>query len=354
MASPARIFTITELRRTGAGVFEATPQAWRWDASSRTAPHGEIENELQIKTVRQEYPGADEPTEQVLHASWQPFELEGAWDNRHAGPGYAMDTYREFGRFVARAPLVRMELEEWSITGLITSLVLRYNRADRIGWKLTVSQHRHDTVGSTRSSTRITSPTSKPVREHVAEAQALAAGLVAANDAARAIPVSDSTLIEEGERLELLDAGVTRLVSSSGAGLETEAGQKLLAFSGQFRALGEAALSVTDVLVPVRSGAQVAFDDAIWWLRFDEHVHQSAADARALASLAFIAEADMRVRADARPIAIHRARAGESWYRISERYYGTPSEWRRIYEANGLQSMILDGTEELIVPERAA
>jgi nucleoid-associated protein YgaU len=66
------------------------------------------------------------------------------------------------------------------------------------------------------------------------------------------------------------------------------------------------------------------------------------------------AERDMRTRAKASPRAIHRPYAGESLYRISERYYGTPSAWRRIYEANNLSSLVLAGTEELLIPEASA
>ena len=355
MASPVRVFTITELRRTGAGQLAATPVQFRWDAPTHTAPREALEAELAVRTVRREQPGADEPVEQVLTATWQPFELEGEWDDKHAGAGFAMAAYRDFPRMVQRAPLVRIEIEQLSLVGLITNLSLRYERRTKIGYRFTFSPHRHETVGTPRPQEgAIVQPTSKPVREHVAAAKEIAAGLEVDNRAARALPVSDSTFLDAAADIAATVAAVTRLETAASAGLETEAGQKLLNLAGQFKTIGQSALTTRANLSAARSGVSTGFDNPILWLRFDENVHTTRARALLLTGVALEAEFDMRRRADARPRSVHRARAGESLYRISERYYGTPDEWRRIYEANGLDSIVLDGTEELIIPARAA
>lgn len=354
MAIPIRALTITELRRTGTGQLTATPTFFRWDAPSQTAPREAIEATLQVKTVRREQPGADDVVEQVISSSWQPFDLEGEWDDKHAGPGYALATYREFARMVQRGPLVRLEFESLSLVGLLTGLTLRYERRIRVGWRVTFSPHTHETVGRPRTAGRIVQPTSKPVREHVAAAKEIAAVLAADAEVARMLPVADSTLLDSAADIATVAARVTSIETAASAGLETEAGQKLLNLAGQFRQIGQAALTVSRNLESARSGVSAGFDSPVLWLRFDEAVHTQAARSVLLTGAALEAEADMRARADARPQAVYRAHAGESLYRISARFYGTESEWRRIYEANGLDTLVLDGTEELVIPSRAA
>jgi hypothetical protein len=352
MASTKRQFVITELRRTGAGVLEATPTIFRWDADTRTAPHGDIEQQLQVKTVRTEYPGSDEPTEQVLAATWQPFDLGGEWQDRHAGQGFAMATYRDFARMVLRAPLVRLQLEQWSIIGLITNLRLSYVWEKRVAWTATISPHVHETVGSARTAGKILQPSSRPPREHAAIVEDAAADLRAASDAARLLPTTGTTTQDAGIQLDLVDANVDRLNVSVAAGLEIDATAKLQSIAGQFRATRDASISASVSLRPVRSGTLAGFDDAVLWLRLDEYARSSQANQRALALSAQEAEDEARNTAQARPLAIYRPAAGESPYRISARFYGTPNEWRRIWEFNALDTFVLTGEEELVIPQR--
>jgi nucleoid-associated protein YgaU len=361
MASPVRVFTVTEQLRAGARTVLGTPALvqgggaqFQWDSPSHTAPRGMLEAVLAVKTVRRESPGADEPVEQVLTAMWQPFDLEGEWDDKHAGSGYAMATYRSFAQMVQRGPLVRLAFEELALVGLITELSLKYERRNKVGWSFTFSPHRHETVGTPRSVGRIVQPTSKPVREHVAIAKEIAAALELDNTAARTLPVSDSTFLDVAADLAVAVAEVSKIEKAASAGLETEAGQKLLNMAGQFKTIGQSALTVADRVERARSGVSTGFDDPILWLKFDENVHTTHARAVVLTARALEAERDMRDRADAKPRAVHRAKAGENLYKISQRYYGTANEWRRIYEANGLSGIYLQGTEELVIPERAA
>jgi nucleoid-associated protein YgaU len=362
MASPIRVFTITELVRTGAArtvlgttaLVQGGGVQFRWDAASHTAPRGMLEAVLAVKTVRREQPGTSEPVEQVLSSSWQPFELEGEFDDKHAGAGFAMATYRSFAAFMARAPKVRLAFEELALTGLITELKLSYQRKTKVGWSFTFSPHVHETIGDARGAGRIVQPTSKPLREHVDIVRSIATSLSLENDTARTLPVADSTFLDVAASIATAAAEITKIEKAASAGLETEAGQKLLNMAGQFKTIGQAGLAISARVDAARSEASSGFDDPILWLRFDENVHTTRARGLLLTGRALEAEADMRARADAKPRAVHRARAGECLYRISTRYYGTPNEWRRIYDHNRLDSMVLDGTEELVIPERAA
>ena len=69
--------TITELRRTGAGTLEDVRVVFRWTGVEHSAPQGDLELHLMVKTVRKEMPGSNEVVEQGLAATWQPFLVTG-------------------------------------------------------------------------------------------------------------------------------------------------------------------------------------------------------------------------------------------------------------------------------------
>ena len=345
------VFIITELRRTGAGILESTPTVLRWTSGEHSAPRGQIEHALSVKTVRQEVPGSEEPVEQVLAATWQPFPLDGVWDDRYAGAGFAARAYDEVARLVQRASLVRLQLDRLSFVGIITELKLGYRTRDRIAWSIVVSPHRNETVGEVRP--RDTSVSAiRPVAHHVAVATSTVDTLTAAHADAGSIPMATDLHAEAGEDLDALGAVTSKLRAASEAGFEEEAAQRLLGVSALFRAVRGAAQAIPQRFARARSTAQVAYGDVVQTLRFEAWARTAGADARRAIWGAEKASTDLRVQARQRPRAVHRARAGESLKRISQRYYGTADGWRAIYEANNLASLTLVGTEELVIPER--
>jgi hypothetical protein len=360
MPQPNRVFSITELRRTGADTLEPTPVTFRWDAETRTMPVGDIEEKLEIKTNRREYPGSDEPVEQVLSATWQPFDIEGEWQDRHAGQGYALATYRDFARLCMRAPLVRVQCEEWSIVGLITAFEPRRVWAKRYAWKITISPHRNETVGSARAAGRILHPTGAPPRESVAAARESVDAITASTAAAGTLPLADPPDFPDisparfAAAVSFVSGNVTRLESIAARGLETDATGTLISMAANFRSLRDSQMTAAAGLGPARSGLQAGFDDPIVWLKLDAWSRGSQADARAAALRAHEAEADARNAATARPLAVYTPAAGESPYRISTKFYGVPGEWRRIWDFNKLDTLVLTGEERLVIPRRTA
>lgn len=344
------VFTITELRRTGVGVLEATPTVLRWTSDERSAPRGVIEHAQTVKTVREDVPGGEEPVEQVISVGWEPFELNGVWDDRHAGPGFAERMYREVAELVGRTPMVRLQIDRLVFVGLLTSNRPGYRTRDRSTWSLTLSPHRNETVGSIRPAIATTAV--RPVAHHVAAATASLGSIEAGHAAAAGIPLATDL---HGTALDDLDAlaGITqRLQSASEAGFEQDAAQRLLSLGALFRGVRGAAQAIPQRFARARSTTQVAYNDVVHTLRFEEWTRTASADARVAILGADAAALDMQARARQRPRAIHRARAGESLHRISQLYYGTPAGWRTIYTANNLSSLTLTGTEELIIPER--
>lgn len=352
MPSANRIFSVTELRRTGQGVIEPTLVQFRFDAKSHTAPVTELAPTLRVMTSRDEPVGSTEVSEQVLVAAWQPFAIRGHWDDKWAGRGFAMATMTEFRRLVARGSLVRIEFEELSLQGLITEFTPHYQRRTRIEWEFTFSPHQFGD-GETRVGL-VVQPTSRPVREHVAETERLMAGLNAQRDAARAIAMKDASFTSIGDQLGAIQINIGAARISSDRGIEVDAVRQLTSLGARFRGVRDGTQRLVQSLTKLRSDTTVAFDDAIGTMRCDIWVKQSAADARRLAVRSHDAERDVRLQAAARPRAIYRPYAGESLYQVATKFYGSPNDWRRIYSANRLSSLQLRGDEELLIPERAA
>lgn len=352
MASANRVFSITELRRTGAGVLVATPVSFRWDAKTHTAPITEIAPPLRVQTVREEPPGSGDVVEQVVSVAWQPFRMNGLWDDKWAGAGFAVATLDQFRKLVARASLVRIEFESISIVGLLTEFVPHYKRASHIEWEVTFSPHQFGD-GEIRAGT-IIRPTTRPTRDHVAAAEAAAGELRAQRDRARALALNDSLFSDTGSLLDTILTNIDAARSAADEGLQDDPARKLVALASRMRAVRDGAQAAINAFVKVRSDTKVAFDDATQTLRFDVWTRQTAADARRLAVRSHEAETDFRAQAEARPKAIYRPARGESLYFIATKFFGTPNAWRQIYQQNRLSSLFLDGTEELLIPQRAA
>lgn len=352
MASGSSVFSVTELRRTGAGVLVDTPVVFRWDADTHSAPIEEIAMPYHVGTVREEY--GDRVVEQVLTTTPQPFQLRGAWDDKHGGAGFAQATYDEFQKLVARASLVRIEFERLSATGLITDLLPTYKHRTRTEWELTFSPHWLGAENASVRPGRIVNPVAKPMREHAAAVEAAVAELDGFLDDASAVPLTSGLLSDVGKAIDSMTATSAQIQAATSAGLETEATQKLLAVASMFSTLRGSAQNLIDTTAQARSDVTVAFDSVMETLDFETWTRDTRAHANLMILDSDEAEADMRARAQAAPLAVHRPSVGESWYQISQRYYGTPNEWRRIYDFNDLSSLELDGTEELLIPARSA
>lgn len=348
-----RRFTVTALRRTGQGLVP-TQTSFSWDVKTRTAPQDDIVLKLMLKTVREEMPGANQPVEQVLSASWQPFELHGEWNDKFAGSGFAKATMVSFAQFVQVGPLVRLQYGPLALVGILRELEETYVRDDCVRWHVEFSPHINEQVGLVKDIASIAPPVAKPMVEHAAICQQGAADIADATATATAVPISDHGFEDALDKVSTLVAATATVVSSAALGLETDAQRKLLAIAGQFRAVGAAASDVAFALQDFSAFRQAATANPLDALAFDEFVHGVSASARQVQLNSLLAERDMKARADAAPLAVYRPKRGEDPYSISRRFYGSANYWRGIWTYNHLASMVLDGTEELVIPKRAA
>lgn len=347
------VFIITELRQTGTGAIVDTPTVIRWTSSQRAAPRGVFEHGLMVVSHRSEVPGGDQPVEQVMASSWKPFEVQGAWDDRHAGAGFAAQAYRTIAELVARGPLVRMQIDGLSFVGVMTDLTVRYQRATQIGWSLTLSPHRNEVVAQPRtaftSARRPRRPA--PLTHHAAAVTASVDAMDEAYDGAAELPAATELHTEAGLDLAAIRSVIARVNAAVASGFEDDALARLETIGSLFRGVRGAAMALPERLGRARSSATIAYDDVALTLLHEAWVRNVAADCRRAALRADRAGADVDAQAQARPLAIHRARTGESLARISQRYYGSEAGWRRIYQANNLASLSLAGGEELVIPE---
>jgi hypothetical protein len=346
-------FTITELRAAG----PESALKFVWTAAKRSAPRGSWRFGLEQRSVREDYPGAAQPVEQVLGANFKEFTLGGVWDDRYNEPGYALATFRKFEELVARGNMCRFEFESISVTGLIKDVEFDYKRSDFITYQFTVSPH-FRTPGDLAAAAgvrRATPTTLRPVTEfrdlvntqRDALNQIMAAGPFNKLDGNLGATVRG--------RVAEIDTGTTSLMATIAArvvnGVEKLDGLRRIAASFQVLK-GYAAALMTDLAV-AKTSTELAWETASGVLEWEVWTRGLKEYARLLYRTSHEAEIEMSRRVVPKAIAIYYPHKGESLYSVSQRFYGTPGSWRFIADRNNLETMTLQGTEALIIPERS-
>jgi hypothetical protein len=342
---------IVELRRTGAGTF-AELTKFEWSGPSHSSMQGTLDLELAIKTVRKEMPGGNEVIEQGLSSTWQPFEMTGEWDDKWAGAGFAMQMYNDFAPFCARIPFIRFTLDEHSLIGLITNLKIKYKTAAKIFWTLTLSPHRNETF---TDEIQFAAPKErKPIDQWWKQFQANLATFASFRAGARKIPLSTDVLTKFDTFMADLNGAVDELGHVATNGLESDTERRLLRLASTFRKIRGAGLRVAFGIQKQASTVDVAYDDVMGTLTYDEWVNTARTQLWRNTGLARLAELDMQARVGHHPKAIYRPKSRESLERISKKFYGTPGNVDKIRDANPGLPNVLIGTEELLIPELAA
>jgi hypothetical protein len=114
MADKRKEFTITEVQQQANGKFTELATKFTWSRETQTSPRNVWEYKIKLRTVREDYPGVNVPTEQVLGWNFEPFDLEGIWDDRYAGEGFAEKTRVSMEQLIQRGNPVRVEFESVS------------------------------------------------------------------------------------------------------------------------------------------------------------------------------------------------------------------------------------------------
>lgn len=364
-ASPTELI-ITELERAGDGTLVDTPVTFKWSSVEHASPQGEIPLHLMVKSNRREMPGGNTVVEHAMAATWQPFTMEGEWDDKWGNRrtpssaslqrtgAYALNMFREFAKMVTRMPIVRVEVDALSFTGLLTDLKVMYRTQTHIRWSVTMSPHVNEIIDLPKKRVRASQSLPKWVEDASTQIDELDVSLGEITGTVDLPPLSfktpqlgflTTTMLEINDALDRLNGIVED-------GFHTETESRLLLMASTFRRLKAASYSGFDYLRNSIPDENLGYADALEEMRYKDWVYGNIEKYWNLIALSREAEIDCRRRAKQSPRAIYYPKRGESLERISMMFYGTADNWRAIYDKNNLSSLILDGTEELIIPER--
>jgi hypothetical protein len=359
-----REFTITELRRNADGGYTDTPVRFVWTNDARSAPRGSWRFGVQTRSVREDYPGAEEPVEQVLGPNYKDFTLQGVWDDRYNTPGYALTTMRAMEALVQRGTLCRFEFETVALVGLPKDLDFDYKRADYIGYSFTVSPH-YRTTGSANTGTTVRRKAPEAMRpitesrdQAVSNAAAMETNQEEVMSAIRrrslAANVVGTPLTDNRGILDQLHQGVADLVNA--VEWRVDAGQDffvdLKRVANSLNVIKNQSAAMITSVASLKSSVYLAYDNAVDALDFDVYRTSMSGYARKLGLLGAEGRDELSRRVEPKAVALYRPRKDESLYSISQRFYGTPTGWQQIATRNGLTTVTLQGTELLIIPER--
>jgi hypothetical protein len=342
-------FVITEVLRDGS--FEPSGAAsFEWTAELRSVPRRPWTFGTVVRNKRTDYPGGDDPTHQVFGPNSKDQALEGTWDDRYNGAGYARSTRRAFNDMVRRGNLVRIEFSGLAFLGLITDADYPYDYDSKIGYRFTFSPQ----VEEDAMPLRLVGNADRPL-----SAQALVDNLSTDMDTLRDLR-ADAPGNFAGTVLAELDAGLATIEGAfaeiDGAVQQRivdpgeEARVSILRVGQLFGQVRSAATGALDLLIVWKADAQLAWRTAQEVIHFDRWVKEMGFNLRLLGLHAHDSADEVQRRADPEARGLYRPYQGEDLRGISQRFYGTPNQWRGIMTRNGLTSPILTGDELLILP----
>lgn len=357
-----KAFQIIELRPVRfAGVNDLQPTGVKfvWTRDTFSAPRGFWEGGVTLRTVRDDYPGSEQPVEQVLGWHHDPFTLEGAWDDRYGGAGFAVQTWQDFEALTKRGNFVRIEFQAISITGLITNFRYRYKRRDYIEYTFTFSPHFRspkESVKAVVAGSRATldpRTVAKQARRRLEEVRA-AQDLATSSNLSQVQSVLSSDIFREIngfiDQMDVALAKVDAAVNAPIDAVESAAN----AFSRATQILSSVKSVAAGAITRIQNVAattELGVQTAATVLDFETWIRTLAARLRELIVGSDDAQRELLPRSEPGIKKLHRARAGESLYAVSNFYYRTPHRWREIMARNGLDKLVLDGGELLVIPE---
>lgn len=374
-----RTFRIEEIIPDGSIPPEGGAQVFEWDAKHKNIPLRPWSFGVVQRTVRTDYPGADDPTEQVLGPNFEEFTLQGRWDDRYNPQGsfdrnnaedraiiegrqvegarnkvsgYAVTTWKAFEAMVRRGNQVRITFEQVTVLGVITRVNFDYRRAWDIGYEFTVSPHHRAPRGFfaiQRSPRAVLN-----ARQLRGEVSAEVDKIVAFHAAAPQARIVGATYVAVDELVEDLQTGLTSIdkaITQRNLTLEVEPDGGLLKLAALFFNQATTASSIIEVLRGLDSSEALDFEAGVGVLNFDVWSRGIMESCRRTVVFAQRAASELQQRAEPNALRFYQPQKGESLYSVSNRFYRTPHNWRTIARRNNLSSFILTGEELLIIPE---
>lgn len=353
----AGTWTIVELRNDGRGQGETF--TWTTDlrpptpkGGARSAPKAPWSFGGTQRHVRTDYPSATTPSVQILGAQAKPFTIEGRFDDRFNFAGYAAAEMRRLEDMCKRGNLCRLQFQDQTFLGLFTDWTFPYQRDWQIGYTLTFDVHErpenYDLSG--RSPKTDSSPATVFDSVDLAAQKALDSMTTAPR-----MHLVGSTVNDVEGSLALMASAVDQLGATMDNSEITPSDNPVDGYTRmatQFREVRGRAYDVLLGLAAVRSDTELAVQTALGVLNFEDWSRSVRYAVRLAMGQAVVGDRACTTRAEPDAIRLYRPQQGESLYRISQKFYGTPFAWRLIYQRNQLSSVTLTGDEILIIPER--
>lgn len=346
------VWAITELRRTGAGNLQENPEGARfvWDGSGHTLPRAGVEMPVQVNTVRTVYPGTNRPVEQVISTERPPINIEGEWNDKFNFPGFAADQERAMAALAGRGSLVRMDFEQFSITGIITLFTPRLHHRTHIEWSLTFSVHYRDSPEALARAGQVLPATARPLREAATTTEATVDELEGVHLDARSLSLSGgqymtTTTVVDGSRT-VQDA----INERAALGLTDNSQAELRSQRERYATLQGSGTVAAGRLEAARSGDSTSFDSVSQRLGFALWSRGVRSTGRGLIVQAARGLGDIDLVLVAQTKALIRPAADSSVYRVAAKFADAPEGWRGIALANNLSELFFDGVKELAVP----
>jgi len=324
----------------------------------QSMPEGEWEMPAQHRYGREDYPGASyDPVIQRLGANFEPQTITGLFDDKYMGPGAAKRTVEKLYRILDRGNDLKIEHEDESFVMFMANFKPAKILASR--WRYTVLfepvRRRTGTGPSSGVAARAFNASAlRTPGDFRDRASSFVLGMRSTHDSMRSYQLSagifatlDAPLVAVETAMDKVDA----TISIHGTVTVAAPGTTLLQMSSAFGGLKAAARDLWTASMALGSDSSLAWQDAAGLLAFEEWNRGIAASARLTFLASLEAEAELRRRAQPDAVRLHPTYSGEHLYDISRLHYGTPARWRAIQDRNNLASLVMDGTEVLVIPE---
>lgn len=349
----AGTFIIQERPELGGFTPRGGAVRFEWTAANRNAPVQPWPGGVTQRTKRTDYTGADEPTEQVLGPNFKPFTLRGTWLDKYNAPGYAVETWRAFLAMVRRGNVCEFSFKSQAFFGIITDFDWDYRREYDIGYSFTVSVHRRPGLdelsarvagGVIQDASSLVSKLGERINTRMVEIQTERPTEQLAGDISLTVGEDFDSLQSSIAEFEEI---VEQRILQPGADAATALRRAVAA--GDIT-IGRAQ-TLLNRLGSIASDVNLSYQTALGVLDIETWSRGLAAQARLSVFDAYDARQQLDEQVEPNAVALYRPYQNESLYSISNRFYGTPHNWRLIKERNRLPSSNLDGTELLIIPE---
>jgi hypothetical protein len=346
------VWAITELRRTGAGVLQENPEGARfvWDGATHTLPVADVDITQQVNTVRTVYPGTEHPVEQVLSFEIAPFDISGEWNDKFNFPGFAAEQELAMDALHRRGALVRMDFEQFSLTGIITHFTRGLRHRTHLTWSLTFSPHYRDTQDATVRGGQVISSGARPLREQAQETEEVIQATTASHDAGRGLALATASYPVTGATVLAATTTQAGINARASAGLTDNSAEELRTQQERYASLQAVGATQAARLATVRSDDATSFDSVVQRLGFALWSRGVRTGGRVTLTRSFDAQRELDLVLVAQTRAVIRPSVGSSVYRVAGDFATSPEGWRDVALANNRSELFFDGVTELTVP----